>query len=107
MRRRLALETWEAAGDGGGGDAGGWRALGWHWAQLRPVSASERLIGQAALAEVSHRVVVRWRPYGAISRPKASQRFREGPRVFEIVAVTEAADDNRALVCWVREGAPG
>lgn len=107
MRRRLELETWEAAPDGGGGDVGAWRALGWHWAKMRAVSAHERSVGSAALAEISHRIELRWRPHGAISRPVASQRFREGARVFEIVAVAEADDENRALLCWVREGAAG
>lgn len=107
MRRLLALETCDAVGDGGGGVVGAWRVLGWHWAQLRAVSAGEQRIGAAVRAEVSHRLTVRWRPHGAISRPTPRQRFREGARVFDIVAVSEADDDNRALLCWVREGAAG
>ncbi len=107
MKRRMALEAFEDAPDGGGGSAGFWRALGWHWAELRAVSARDARVGEVLRAEVSHRVTVRWRPDGAPSRPTAKQRFREGGRVFDIVAVAEADDKARALTCWVTEGVAG
>jgi len=47
---------------------------------------------------------VRGAPVGAASRPRPDQRFREGDRVFAILAVSEFDATGRWLECWAEEG---
>lgn len=105
LTRRLTLEARVDAPDGGGGVAQSWVALGAHWAEMRPSAAVERTFGGVEASLVTHRVTLRWAPFGAASRPVAHQRFREGDRVFDILGVTEADTRNAWLTAWVREGA--
>ena len=105
LTRLLVLEERVDAPDGGGGVTADWTALGAHWADIRPGAAIERTLGGVEASLVTHKVTLRWAPFGAPSRPRANQRFREGDRVFEILGVTEADTRNAWLVAWVRAGA--
>lgn len=107
LSRLLTLEAREDAPDGGGGVAAQWVALGAHWAEVRPSAAVERVLGGVEASQVTHKITLRWAPFGAPSRPVASQRFREGARLFDILGVTEADTRNAWLFAWVREGALG
>lgn len=102
--RRLTLEAATETDDGAGGRVAHWSALGALWAEVRGVSAFERFWGGTESRRVSHRITVRWAPFGAPARPVAGQRFREGDRLFSILGVTEADRRNRFLTCWVEEG---
>jgi head-tail adaptor len=51
--------------------------------------------------------MVRGAPVGAPSRPVAGQRFREGARIYPILAVAEADPEGRYLVCHAEEGGRG
>ena len=104
LTRLLTLEARDDAPDGGGGVAARWVRLGAHWAEVRPGSAVEQVLGGVEASAVTHRVMLRWAPFGAPSRPKPNQRFREGARVFDILGVTEADTRNAWLIAWVREG---
>lgn len=42
----------------------------------------------------------------AVARPKPGQRFREGSRVFAILAVAERDPAGRYLTCFCREEGP-
>jgi hypothetical protein len=46
---------------------------------------------------------VRGAPVGAVSRPLPDQRFREGNRIFTILAVTDRGRLAKHLVCFARE----
>jgi head-tail adaptor len=102
LSRRLTLETRVATPDGAGGFAIAWQALGTLWADVRAKSAREETVGGQPRPRVEHRIVVRAAPYGAPSRPRPDQRLREGPRVFDILAVTER--DGRFLEILAEEG---
>ncbi|TVQ55947.1 MAG: head-tail adaptor protein [Rhodobacteraceae bacterium] len=104
LTRRLTLEAAVETQDGAGGRVAAWRALGAVWAEVRGVSAFERFWGEAGGSRLSHRITVRWAPFGAAARPAAGQRFREGERLFAILGVTEADPHNRFLICWTEEG---
>jgi head-tail adaptor len=52
---------------------------------------------------MGYRITVRAAPQGAPSRPKPSQRFRDGARIFSIDAVTESDPGGRFLVCFATE----
>ena len=56
-----------------------------------------------AVSETAYRVVVRAAPMGSPSRPLAGQRFRVGPRIWQIEAVREYDPAVRYLICFVKE----
>lgn len=106
LSRALVLEARVESPDGSGGLAVTWAALGTLWAEIRPGAGREGGAEAVALGEVPLRIVVRGAPIGAPSRPAPGQRFREGARVYPILAVTEADPAARYLVCFAREEVP-
>lgn len=106
LNRRLILEAPVRLPDGAGGYATGWEALGVHWAEIRPGTGREAAGVAIALSQVPLRIAVRAAPHGAQARPVADQRFREGARLFTILAVTESDPEGRYLTCHaIEEGA--
>ena len=99
LNRVLSLEERLRTPDGAGGFSETWQALGLIWAELKAGTGREAGIDFATLSRVPYKITVRAAPYGAASRPKADQRFRDGTRVFSILAVTEAGTDGRYLIC--------
>ncbi len=78
--------------------------LGALWADVRPSSGRER--ASLALLTVStllFRITVRGAPPGSPQRPRPDQRFRDGARIFGILAVTESDSTARFLTCYARE----
>jgi len=106
LNRALVLEGVLRLPDGAGGFTEAWTALGTLWAEVRPGTGRDRLGEERMLSAVPYRVTVRAAPVGAMSRPKAGQRFREGTRLFLIQAVTERDPDGRYLTCFSREEVP-
>jgi head-tail adaptor len=106
LRRRLVLEGVSEVADGLGGLVRSWVVLGTHWAEVTP-SAGREAEGEAfPLSSVPLRITVRGTAVGTPSRPVAGQRFRDGTRVYAILAVTERDPDGRYLVCAAREEEP-
>ena len=106
LNRALVLEGVVRTADGAGGFTEAWTVLGTLWAEVLPGSGSDVLGEERMLSAVPYRVTVRGAPVGAASRPKAGQRFREGPRLFLIQAVTERDQFGRYLTCFAREEVP-
>jgi SPP1 family predicted phage head-tail adaptor len=105
LNRKLILETEERVGDGAGGWTTAWKALGDVWASVDSRYGREIEEGGRQYSRVTHRIIVRGATFGATSRPRADQRFREGARVFFIRGVAEADLRGRYLVCWADEEA--
>ena len=103
LNRALVLEGVERTPDGAGGFAETWTALGILWAAFRPGAGSDVPGEEQILGLVPYRIIVRGAPVGSPSRPKAGPRFREGARLFQILAVTEAEPAGRFLTCFARE----
>lgn len=103
LNRALVLEGVERLSDGAGGYTETWTALGILWAAFRPGTGGDVPGEEQILAAVPYRITVRGAPQGSASRPKAGQRFREGGRLFPILAVTEADPAGRFLTCFARE----
>ncbi|WP_147125208.1 head-tail adaptor protein [Shimia ponticola] len=99
LNRILSLEERVRTPDGAGGFSETWQPLGMMWAQLRAGSGREFGVDFATLSRVPFKITVRAAPYGAASRPKADQRFRDGTRIFSILAVTEADASGHYLIC--------
>jgi SPP1 family predicted phage head-tail adaptor len=87
LKRRLVLETPVETGDGAGGVVRTYEAGDTLWAQVTPVSARSDVAADSLGAALRFRIVIRAR--GGIS---TRYRFREGARVYRIVAVRESAD---------------
>ncbi len=107
LNRKLVLEAPERVADGAGGFAETWVARGTHWAEIRPGTGNEIRGVLTALSRVPYRITVRATPAGADSRPRPEQRFRDGTRLFHILAVTERETDGRYLTCHAEEEVVG
>ena len=103
LNRRLVLEEVERVPDGAGGFAEVWVARGTLWGHVKAGAGREAAADFATLSTVAYRITVRAAPVGAQSRPKPDQRFREGARLFRILAVTEEEGAGIYLVCFARE----
>ena len=103
LNRRLVLEERLETADGAGGLTQGWVALGTLWAAMDSRSGREVNRGAVRLSRAVYRVTVRAAAPGAPSRPRPDQRFREGTRVYRILAVSEHDPQARYLTCFVEE----
>lgn len=103
LERALVLETPLRVGDGAGGYIRDWQPLGVHWAAVKAGTGREIAAFAATVSRVPYRITLRAIPYGTPSRPVAGQRFREGDRIFNIVAVAEQGTDARYLTCHALE----
>ncbi|TCP42332.1 head-tail adaptor protein [Rhodovulum marinum] len=106
LNRRLVLEAPERAPDGAGGYVETWIERGVLWAEISPRTGGERAGEELTLARVPYRIIVRGAPAGAEARPAPGQRFREGARLFQIRAVTEADARGHYLTCFAEEEIP-
>ncbi len=103
LNRALLLEAPEETGDGAGGRVKSWVVLGTMWAEVRPGAGNQAAGEEVMMARTTCRIVVRGAPVGSDERPKPGQRFREGTRLFSILAVFEADAEGRFLTCYARE----
>ncbi len=103
LNRNLVLEEAVRAPDGAGGYALVWTALGSLWAEVVAGSGRERAGELVTLALVPYRITVRAAPPGAAQRPRPEQRFRDGERVFRILAVAEKDTGGHYLTCFAHE----
>jgi head-tail adaptor len=106
LTRKLVLEAPQNVADGAGGFSRVWTALGTLWGEVTPGVGSETRGIEVVLAAVPYRITVRGAAIGASSRPKPEQRFRDGGRIFTILAVTERDPDGQYLTCFAREEVP-
>jgi head-tail adaptor len=103
LTRQLVLESPVRSPDGSGGYVTTWTPLGTIWAEVRAGAARESAGVGTALARVNYTITLRAGLVGASSRPTPDQRFREGSRLFTILAVAERDPDGRYLVCQTVE----
>lgn len=106
LNRALELEAATRVPDGAGGFTVAWASLGTLWAEISPGSGRDPAGEELVLTSVPYRITVRAAPVGAANRPKPEQRFREGTRIFAILAVTERDPAGHYLSCFCKEEAP-
>ncbi|SNX69052.1 head-tail adaptor [Cereibacter ovatus] len=106
LNRRLLLEAPMRADDGAGGAVCDWALLGTLWARIEPGTGREVAGEEYPMGSVPLRITVRAAPIGSMARPEAGQRFREGPRCYAILAVTEKDVAGRYLSCFARDEVP-
>lgn len=103
LTRKLVLEAPQRLADGAGGFDVTWTPIGIHWAELRYRPGRERAGQDAPMSVQGARVIVRGAPQGDPARPEADQRFREGNRLFRILAVREHDPHGHYLEALVEE----
>ncbi|WP_204114648.1 head-tail adaptor protein [Shimia biformata] len=106
LNRRLVLEESQQSPDGAGGFAESWTALGEVWAEVQPRTGRQQDGGAVPVGSVSYRITLRGAPFGSPSRPRPDQRFREGARVFRILAVADGDPADRYVTCFANEETP-
>jgi len=103
LNRKLELDTVYRTRDNAGGYTETWSNLGTMWGAVKPGTGRETELSGLTLSSVPCKITVRAAPQGAPSRPVAGQRFREGERIFQILAVSEADPEGRFLNCFAEE----
>lgn len=107
LNRRLVLEEATRVADGAGGFTEDWVTVGELWAFLKPGAGREKIGGTLALSAVPYTITVRAAPFGSVSRPRPDQRFRDGARVFRILAVADEDLGRRFVTCHCVEEVSG
>lgn len=103
LNRALQLEEPSATPDGSGGFSESWTVLGTLWGEVRARSGREQSGIGRARSVVPYIITVRAAPEGAPERPRAGQRFRDGSRLFRILAVADDDPSGRFLSCFAEE----
>lgn len=106
LNRPLVLEDPVEVSDGAGGLTVSWVPLGVVWGEVRPSSGREVGGEEVLVASVTFRITVRGAVVGSPQRPRPEQRFRDGSRLFVILAVTERDLSGAFLTCFAREEEP-
>ncbi|MGB4829148.1 MAG: head-tail adaptor protein [Paracoccaceae bacterium] len=106
LNRALELEAATRVPDGAGGFSTVWVSQGTLWSEIVAGSGRDPAGVELILTSVPYRITVRAAPVGAASRPKVEQRFREGLRLFSILAVAERDQAGHYLTCFCKEEAP-
>lgn len=106
LNRALELQEALRGPDGAGGFSEVWTTLGTLWAEVVPGAGRDPAGEEVVLASVPCRITVRAALPAAAARPKPGQRFREGGRVFAVLAVAERDPSGRYLTCFCREEGP-
>jgi head-tail adaptor len=106
LNRALDLQAASRTPDAAGGFSTVWATLGTLWAEVIPGAGRDPAGEEVVLTSVPYRITVRAALPGAADRPVPGQRFREGSRVFAILAVAERGPAARFLTCYCREEAP-
>lgn len=92
LRRRVVLESPVRIEDAGGGADLVWQQVAVLWAALESRAAGERLDAGRVTSAITHEITFRYRP-GVLPE----MRFRQGERLFHILAVFEPDDRRRRL----------
>lgn len=103
LSRPLVLEVLRPQPDGSGGYSEKWQALGTLWAEVTSGMGRDAPVEEFTRSSVTYRITVRGAPVGAEQRPRPDQRFRDGSRLFRILAVTERDAAGRYLLCFAQE----
>ena len=99
----LKLEVGLRTRDDAGGYTTTWTVLGDLWAQIKLGTARDTEAAGLPVSTVTYRITVRAAPIGSPQRPYPGQRFREGERIYAILAVAEESCDRRYLTVFARD----
>lgn len=98
----LILERVETVPDGSGGFSEAWLPVGSVWAKVLPGTRNVAATNEFSPSSISYQIIVRASEVGSDERPVSGQRFRDGIRIYEILAVTERDPGGAYLTCFTR-----
>lgn len=98
---RLTLQAPDESPDGQGGITGGWEIVADLWGQVEPLRARQGERAGSAVAQITHRVTVRYR-----DDVRHAMRFVHRTRNLEIRSVRDPDETRRYLVCDCEEVRP-
>lgn len=99
LRKRITIEQRSASQSASGEQSHAWTLVAVVSAAVEPMSGRELEKAQAVFAEVSHQVLIRWRP--GIT---AKMRVSYDGRLFNIGAVIDENERHRQLTLLCVEG---
>lgn len=103
LNRALMLQRQDRSPDGAGGATLTWLTLGTIWAEITAARPAETQGEERMLSRISWRITLRAFAQGDALRPTAQHRFRDGARIFTVLAVAERDPSGRYLTCFCRE----
>jgi len=98
LRHRLTLEELSRVADDGGGFTESWVTVATLSADLQPISGGEMVEADRLAGTITHEIVLRYR-----AGVMPAMRFRQGTRIFRILAVIDVEERRRWLKCWCEE----
>ena len=98
LRYQVILQTQGGTADGMGGVTATWSNTATIWADIMPISATERTQADKVIGDITHKIIVRHR---AITSP--NMRILYGTRVFNIVSVVNPDNSSSHLKLMARE----
>lgn len=98
LRARLVLQAMTPQSDGEGGHTEGWSDVAALWALVEPATARDRFAADQRLAELTHRVTIRFR-----DDVRSGMRFAWGARKLLIRSVHDPDEAGRFLMCRAQE----
>lgn len=94
LSHRLTLEREARSGDGGGGAVVAWEQAADMWGAVEDLNGTERVRGDRISGEANAMITVRFR-----DDITPAMRFRNGMRVYNILAVLDGDGQRRYLRC--------
>jgi len=98
LRHRLVLEEAQRVSDGAGGFTETWVTVATVWAAIEPSGGGEGVDSGRLAGRVSHTVSLRYR-----AEVIPAMRFRQGTRLFHILAAINEDERRRWLRCLCEE----
>ena len=98
LRHLLVLEEPQRVSDGAGGFIESWVTVASVWAAIRTSGGGEAVEAGRLAGRVTHGVTLRYR-----AGVTPAMRFRQGVRVFHILAVIDEDERKRMLRCLCEE----
>jgi SPP1 family predicted phage head-tail adaptor len=98
LRHRLVLEEPVETPDGAGGVSRSYQTVTTVWASLTPTAARGAVVAESLGANITHRIVLRGGP-----DVTTRHRFREGGRIFRILASRDLDGTGRFLEIQAEE----
>ncbi len=92
LNRRLVLEAPDESADGAGGVTRGFEAVATLWVSVTPVSAARQIEAERLGARITHRLHLRYS-----DNITTRHRFRDGERIYRIVALRDRDGRRRFL----------
>lgn len=104
LRKRVTFQVRSTVSDAFGQQSSVWTDLFTIWAGIEGLSARELYAAQAVQSEVTHTIMVRYRPEFALPAVVAAMRVLYGARVFNISGAVNVNERNREIVISASEG---